>query len=52
MRLPHLKIYMKLVKKTRVGSKVIKRYDEAEITKLKNRLMMEASAKHLGIEFK
>ncbi|MDL1972029.1 MAG: transposase, partial [Deltaproteobacteria bacterium] len=78
---------MKLVKKTRVGSKVIKRYDEAktpyqrvldsayvpeedkerlraeydqlnpaelkrELTKLKNRLMMEASAKHLGIEFK
>ena len=23
-----------------------------ELTKLKNRLMMEASAKHLGIEFK
>jgi len=43
---------MKLVKKTRVGSKVIKRYDEAKLTKLKNRLMMEASAKHLGIEFK
>jgi hypothetical protein len=78
---------MKLVKKTRVGSKVIKRYDEAktpyqrvpdspyvpeedkeklraeydqlnpaelkrELTKLKSRLMREASAKHFGIEFK
>ena len=78
---------MKLIKKTRVGSKVIKRYDKAktpyqrvfdspyvpeedkeklraeydqlnpaelkrELTKLKDRLMREASAKHLGIEFK